>query len=187
MWQKCHSESERRLVGCRACWPACQQGCHRYWASGKNRPAICRPRTWSGETQGSSRPTKSHNTRGALMPCIIRKRSGLLSSAAFATSALAFAAVSLTSPLDVAFAQGAACGTQATAAGGAITLVEQGQTFGVTTNTSCGNLSTAGTAGTVDATAVGASSNAGAGAIAVGHRAEALGLRRGAIGTDARA
>src|SRR5947209_10319763 len=105
---------------------------------GENRPATCRPRTWSGETQGSPRPTKSHNTRGALMPCIVRKRSGLLSSAAFATSALAFVAVSTTTPLDVAFAQGAVCGTFL--APNVITQPAQGNPNSVTTNTACGNL-----------------------------------------------
>src|SRR5436305_10609392 len=135
-----------RHVGLRANW-----GVIHYWASGI--PPSHMPASHFGPVRHRDRRDRPSRTtqKGALMPCIVRKRSGLLSSAAFATSALALIAVSTTTPRDVAFAQGAACGTQATAAGGAITAVEQGQTFGVTTNTSCGNLSTAGTGGTVDA------------------------------------
>ena len=64
MWQKCHSESGRKLVGWRACWPACQQGCHRYWASGKTAQPHAGLALGPVRQEGSSRPTKSHKHKG---------------------------------------------------------------------------------------------------------------------------
>src|SRR5438045_7954376 len=87
-------------------------------------------------------------------------------------------------PPQHARAQGAT-GTTETAPG-VFAQPAQGETHLVATNSAFGLGADAGTgAAFVDATAIGASSVAGAGAIALGHRANGTGLRAIAIGTDA--
>jgi len=101
----------------------------------------------------------------------------------FLTTAVGVIAIGALLTPQTARAQGA---TGATFAGGAIANPAEGDTHSIATNSAFGLGADAGTAANfVDATAIGASSVAGAGAIALGHRAMGTGLRAIAIGTDA--